>query len=95
MKFDGFDWDSGNIEKCAKHGVSRNEIEAIFLNGPKIAPDIAHSGQENRLIAIGRSIVNKKPVFVAFTLRTFDELTLVRPISARPMHAKETARYED
>ncbi len=28
----GFDWDDGNIEKCQKHGVSLEEIEALFLD---------------------------------------------------------------
>jgi uncharacterized DUF497 family protein len=26
----GFDWDSGNRDKCQKHGVSIAEIEALF-----------------------------------------------------------------
>jgi uncharacterized protein len=94
MKFDGFDWDSGNLDKCAKHGLSREEIEAVFLNGPKIAPDIAHSQREDRMIAIGVSIVTEKPIFVAFTLRTSHDQTFVRPISARPMHQKEIDRYD-
>lgn len=94
MKFDGFDWDVGNLDKCAKHGVTREEIEAVFLNTPRIAPDIAHSQEEDRMIAIGLSCVTNKPIFVAFTLREDNITILVRPISARPMHAKEIARYE-
>lgn len=27
----GFDWDRGNRAKCRKHGVSAEEIEALFL----------------------------------------------------------------
>jgi uncharacterized DUF497 family protein len=34
MKFDGFDWDSGNRAKCQKHGVSIAEIESLFLGTP-------------------------------------------------------------
>jgi hypothetical protein len=30
MEFSGFDWDSGNLEKCQKHGVSADIIEALF-----------------------------------------------------------------
>jgi len=33
MEIAGFDWDSGNWPKCGKHGVSREEIERLFLEG--------------------------------------------------------------
>ena len=29
-KLSGFDWDDGNIQKCQKHKVSIEEIEALF-----------------------------------------------------------------
>ena len=32
----GFDWDEGNLAKCAKHGVPVDEIEALFLAGPAV-----------------------------------------------------------
>jgi uncharacterized protein len=94
LEFDGFDWDHGNLEKCTRHGLSLSEIEVAFEGNPKVAPDIGHSGEEVRMIAIGRSNISNKPIFVAFTLREIDGLTYIRPISARPMHAKEIARYE-
>jgi uncharacterized protein len=94
MKFDGFDWDGGNLDKCAKHGLSRDKIKAVFLDSPKIARNIAHSEREDRMIAIGMSITTGKPISVAFTLRHNHGQTLVRPISVRAMHAKEIARYE-
>lgn len=34
-------------------------------------------------------------MFVAFTLRVKAGLRLIRPISARYMHAKEAKRYEE
>ncbi|WP_238360546.1 BrnT family toxin [Iningainema tapete] len=39
----GFDWDEGNLKKCQKHGVSIEEIEALFLSEVRIAPDPQHS----------------------------------------------------
>jgi uncharacterized protein len=93
LEFDGFDWDDGNSEKCQKHGLSLEEIEAAFLNGPRVAPDIAHSLDEDRFIAIGNSDFRDRPIFVAFTFRQIHSLTLIRPISARPMNDKEIARY--
>jgi uncharacterized DUF497 family protein len=46
MRFDGFDWDAGNRDKCGKHGVSVGEIEATLRGSPIFAPDEAHSGAE-------------------------------------------------
>ncbi|WP_421761410.1 BrnT family toxin [Devosia sp.] len=88
------DWDSGNIEKCRKHGVTRDEIEAMFASGTAWSfPDVAHSQSEDRFIAVGRSR-SGRPLFVIFTLRQADGVPLVRPVSARYMHAKEVKRYE-
>jgi uncharacterized protein len=89
----GFDWDDGNRAKCTKHGVSIAEIEALFRLPNRIAPDIAHSIVESRFLAIGRG-GGMRPVFVAFTLREAGGETFIRPISARYMHRKELAHYE-
>jgi uncharacterized DUF497 family protein len=91
---DGFDWDSGNRAKCQKHGVSILEIEHVFEDDPLVAPDLKHSRAEERLIAIGRTRAGRY-VYVAFTLRTRDRQQLIRPVSARYMHAKEIASYEE
>lgn len=85
-----FDWDSGNWPKCAKHGVSREHIERLFLEGQaRVAPDVKHTTPtESRHIAAGR--VDGRALFVAFALRG----DRIRPISARYMHPKEAKRYE-
>lgn len=93
LVFDGFDWDEGNSAKCESHGVSIAEIEAVFETAPRVAPDIAHSVAEQRLIAIGRTNTGQ-PIFVAFTLRERGGCRLIRPVSARYMHAREIRRYE-
>lgn len=89
----GFDWDDSNQAKCQKHGVSVAEIEALFVGGSRVAPDPSHSADEDRLIAIGRTDAGR-PLFVAFTVRTKDGRRLIRPVTARYMHAKEIAAYE-
>jgi hypothetical protein len=89
----GFDWDDGNRRKCHKHGVSLAEIEALILATPRAAPDWKHSGAEERFIAVGRN-ARGRPMFVAFTIREKDGQHLIRPISARYMHAKEIKSYE-
>lgn len=92
----GFDWDGGNREKCRRHGLSLEEIEEFFRQGMvHVAPDIRHSEAERRFLAIGKSpVVTGKPVIVAFTLRESEGKRLIRPITARYMHAKELRKYE-
>ncbi len=89
-----FDWDAGNLEKCQKHGVTLDEIEALFTSGEaRSLPDVAHSQSEERFIAVGRNR-SGRPILVIFTMRQSDGLKVLRPISARYMHAKEVKRYE-
>lgn len=89
----GFDWDEGNRAKCQKHGVTLAEIEAVFRHDHRIAPDPAHSADEERLLAIGKG-TGPREIFVAFTLREGAVGRLIRPISARYMHRKEIEAYE-
>lgn len=91
----GFDWDSGNIKKCQKHGVSIKEIEGLFSSPEiKTAPDIKHSDAEERFLAVGMSIKNRY-ILVAFTFRKNQTgEMLIRPISSRYMHNKEISQYE-
>jgi uncharacterized DUF497 family protein len=93
MKFAGFQWDAGNWPKCGRHGLTKTEIETVFERGVAVAPDIRHSEAEERYIAIGRT-ADDRPVFVGFVLRTQNGRALIRPITARYMHAKEVRRYE-
>lgn len=89
-----FDWDDGNRAKCQKHGVSLTEIERFFRQELHLAPDRKHSHDEDRFLAVGRSSKGR-PMFVVFTLREEEDTTLIRPISARYMHAREAKRYDE
>jgi uncharacterized protein len=92
---DGFDWDAGNRTKCQKHGVTIDEIEYVVSHAETlIVHDVKNSVNEDRFIAIGRTPEGRF-AFVAFTHRTRDDHTLLRPISARYMHSKEVRRYEE
>jgi uncharacterized protein len=89
----GFDWDTGNRDKCRKHGLSQADIEALFHGPVAVYRDPEHSGQEERLKAIGKTM-DGRDIIIVFTLRDRDGETLIRPISARNIHAKEVANYE-
>ena len=88
----GFNWDDGNARKNEKHGVSMAEAEQVFFNAPLLLlEDSAHSQQEPRVHALGKTDEGRM-LHIAFTLRQTGLLT--RVISARDMHRKERAVYE-
>ena len=92
--FRASDWDQGNRARCQRHGVSLAEIEEVLNDDPRFAPDVRHSGAEDRFIAVGRTS-SGRPVFVAFTFRVKLGRMFVRPVSARYMHRKEAERYAE
>ena len=93
MKLNGIDWDEGNWPKCAKHGLSKEEIEFVLMNEPAIMADRSPQTSETRFNAIGIT-QEARHVFIVFTLRHKATEQLLRPISARYMHRKEIDHYE-
>jgi uncharacterized protein len=88
----GFNWDDGNARKNEKHGVSMAEAEQVFFNAPLLLlEDTAHSQQEPRLHALGKTD-DGRALHISFTLRQSG--TWIRVISARDMHRKERVIYE-
>jgi hypothetical protein len=88
----------GDARKNEKHGVSKSEVEQVFLNAPLVlADDLKHSQREPRFHALGRTDLNRW-LQVTFTERGNDALRgderLIRPISSRDMSRKERAVYE-
>ena len=89
-KIIGFDLDKGNEQKNAKHGVTPAEAEQVFLNEPLVVlDDPKHSDTEPRFHALGQTGEGRL-LHVTFTIRA----TRIRVISARDMHRKERAVYE-
>lgn len=89
----GFNWDEGNSRKSAdKHQVSQSEAEQVFFNQPLLVlQDEKHSGEEIRPHTLGKTN-EARLLRITFTLRGHQ--TLIRIISARDMHRKERAVYE-
>jgi len=88
-----FEWDDGNLTKSQiKHGVSKDEVEAVFRSGLAIPLGIQISPEvpEQRLGVIGPSR-HGRLLQIAFVLRD----GRVRPISSRPAHIKEKRQYEE
>jgi uncharacterized DUF497 family protein len=89
----GFEWADGNSRKSTdKHDVSQAEAESIFFNDPLIViADLKHSETERRFHALGRTAQDRL-LHITFTLR--QNGTMIRVISARDMHRKESKVYE-
>ena len=87
----GFDWDDGNVQKnWERHRVSALECEQVFFQRPVlVARDAAHSQDEVRYAALGKTSSDRR-LFVVFTVRE----TLIRVISARGMSRRERRIYE-
>ena len=91
-KISGFDWDGGNARKNEKHGVTMAEAEQFFFNAPLLLlEDEGHSQKEPRFHALGKTD-DERTLHITFTLRQSG--LLIRVISARDMHRKERAVYE-
>jgi len=91
-KITGFDWDLGNDRKNNKHGVSMAEAEQVFFNVPMLLlEDTSHSQREQRFHVLGKTDQGRA-LHITFTLRQLG--LLIRVISARDMHRKERAIYE-
>ena len=89
----GFDWDGGNARKNEKHGVSMAEAEQVFFNQPLLLlEDGVHSLSEPRFHSLGKTDTGRT-LHITFTLR--QSSALIRVISARDMHRKERAIYEN
>ena len=90
----GFDWDAGNARKSVeKHDVSHFEAEQVFFNEPLLlVEDREHSKDETRYNALGRTDIVRE---LHVTFKLSEGGTLIRVISARDMHRKERARYDE
>lgn len=87
-----FEWDEGNsLKSAAKHGVTPEETEEVFLLG-QAAPlgvQVSPEAPEERLGIVGPNYTGRI-LQVVFTLRGGK----IRPISARPAGKKERTFYE-
>ena len=91
MKIAGIEWDAGNWPKCGKHGLSKDEIEAVLQSMTFRIPD--PNPNESRFRTASRG-TDGRPVFVVFAYRERQGEIHIRPISARYMHRKEIEAYE-
>ena len=66
-----FEWDEfKNLQNQAKHGVSFEEAQYVFLDEKRIlAKDAVHSKEEDRFYCIGQDLEGTDIITVRFTYR--------------------------
>jgi uncharacterized DUF497 family protein len=75
----------------AKHGISFEEAATVFRDPLLLViPDVAHSQEEERWIALGQS----ERQLLLVVIHTENEMT-IRIISAREAQPKERRQYEE
>lgn len=91
-RIEGFDWDSGNVRKNERHGVSQTEAEQVFFDlRLLVIADDRHSQAEIRFHGLGATLEGRL-LHVTFTLRM--DGTKIRVISGRDMSRKERTYYD-
>ena len=90
-----FEWDEiKNYDNIIKHGVSFEEATSIFLNIIVEEPDLEHSENEERYIAVGISVYLRE-LLVVYCIREKNNNKIVRIISARKANANERRKYHE
>jgi len=87
-----FEWDDKKAKSnLQKHGVSFEEASTVFGDELSLTiDDPLHSQEENRLILIGKSMINNTLVVVHL-----EKTESIRIISARKATKKEKSFYEE
>ena len=84
MRISEFDWNEGNEEHIARHGVDPSEVEEVFRRNPQI-----QRGRAGAYLAWGQSAVGRY-LLVVFVRR---EDGLVRVLTSRDMSEREKKRF--
>ncbi|MFC1496663.1 BrnT family toxin [Candidatus Margulisiibacteriota bacterium] len=85
MRFESFIWNKQNVEHIARHNVSIDEAEEVFIENP-----IIFRSRNNSYAAFGKNESGRYlPVIF-----TYKEKGVVRIITARDMSEKEKKLYK-
>ena len=82
-----FDWDAGNVEHIAQHGITPEECEEAYRNGAIV---IGHTtrNDERRKLCLSKTDAGRLLTFV-FTERKSG----IRFVTAYPMHKMQREIY--
>lgn len=82
-----FEWDNGNVDHIARHGIEPWEPEDVLLD-PRRYVYPAARGEERRFIAVGAAS-DGRMLAVVYTIRS----AKVRVVTAREAQEWERRRY--
>jgi uncharacterized DUF497 family protein len=82
-----FDWDAANLEHITRHGISAEECEQAYLNGPLVIEQQVRKG-ENRHLCLGETLDGR-----LLTLVVTERQGRIRVVTAHPMHSKQREIY--
>ncbi len=83
----GFDWDRANVAHIARHGITPEECEEAYRNGPMVI-QLQERGREVRRLCLGETDAARLLTFVVT-----ERQGKVRFVTAHPMHAKQRNIY--
>ncbi len=86
MVIDSFEWDEDNINHIARHRVTPDEAEEIF-----IGPYALFKTRGGRYLALGRTIMGR---YLICVFEKFSGPTRARVITARDMEDREKRLYK-
>jgi uncharacterized DUF497 family protein len=84
-----FDWDMANVEHIAKHGISPEECEQAYLNGPLVIEQQVRK-DENRRLCLGETSGGRLLTFVIT-----ERAGKIRFVTAYPMPHRQREIYRE
>lgn len=82
-------WDEGNESELAAHGISPWEVEEVFGEGPKWAPNKRNRAGDWKMV--GRTSGGRRLTVI---VRFYEESALLRPITGWDSTSGERSRYD-
>jgi len=82
-----FDWDAANVAHIALHGITPEECEEAYANGPMVI-ELQERKNERRRLCLGETDAGRLLTFVIT-----ERMDKIRFVTAHPMHAKQQEIY--
>jgi uncharacterized DUF497 family protein len=82
-----FDWDAANVAPIVQHGITPEECEEAYWNGPMVIK-VQERKSERRRLCLGKTTAARLLTFV-ITERN----DKIRFVTAHPMHTKQREIY--
>ncbi len=82
-----FDWDAANAAHIARHGITPEECEEAYRNGPMVI-ELQERDRERRSLCLGETNTARILTFVIT-----ERKGMIRFVTAHPMHTKQREIY--